>query len=103
MKKLFVGNLPYEASAQQLRSWFAKAGFDPLSVTIERDRFTGQSRGFGYVEIADRQGTAIHECNGRDFQGRTLVISHAQADETSVARPTQPVFSRVHKPFNRVR
>jgi RNA recognition motif-containing protein len=95
VKKLFVGNLPYEANEQQLRNWFAKSGFNTLSATVERDRFTDSSRGFGYVEIAGEQAdAAIRACNGRDFQGRTLVISHARMPAGTAGSPAQPVFSR---------
>jgi RNA recognition motif-containing protein len=85
LKKLFVGNLPYEASAQQLSEWFANAGFITASAIVERDRFTGGSRGFGYVDLSEQSAdTAIKKCNGRDFQGRTLVISQAQPSNRTV-------------------
>ena len=80
MKKLFVGNLPYQASESDLQSWFNQAGVNVDSVSIVRDRFSGEPRGFGFVEIAsdDAAEKAISMCNGQDFLGRTLVVNEAR-------------------------
>ncbi len=51
--ELYVGNLPPQASEEELRDWFAREGFGLDSIEIIRDRYTGQSRGFGFVEIGD--------------------------------------------------
>ena len=53
MKKLFVGNLPYGANETDVQGFFESAGVNVDSVTVMRDRFTGQARGFGFVEIND--------------------------------------------------
>ena len=53
MKKLFVGNLPYTANETDVQNFFSDAGIHVDSVTVMRDRFTGQARGFGFVEIND--------------------------------------------------
>lgn len=80
MKKLYVGNLPYQASESQLESWFVQAGFSPDAVTIIRDRFSGESRGFGFVDIHndDEANRAIQACNGQDFLGRSLIVNEAR-------------------------
>jgi cold-inducible RNA-binding protein len=80
LKKLFVGNLPYQASETELQSWFTQAGVNADSVSIVRDRFSGEPRGFGFVEIAndDEAEKAIASCNGQDFLGRTLVVNEAR-------------------------
>lgn len=80
MKKLYVGNLPYQASESQLESWFVQAGFNPDAVTIIRDRFSGESRGFGFVDIHndDEADRAIQACNGQDFLGRSLIVNEAR-------------------------
>jgi len=56
--KLFVGNLPYKATEGDLQAFFAEAGVQVDSVNILRDRFSGEARGFGFVEIND-DGAAI--------------------------------------------
>lgn len=83
MKKLFVGNLPYQASEAELRDWFSQAGFNADSVTIMMDRFSGQPRGFGFAEFGndDEADRAIAACNGQDFLGRSLVVNEARPME----------------------
>ncbi len=80
MKKLYVGNLPYQATEDDLSQFFSQAGVAPASITLIRDRMTGQPRGFGFVEInndeeADR---AIQSLNGKDLLGRKLVVNEAR-------------------------
>ncbi len=80
MKKLYVGNLPYQATESQLEAWFLEAGITLEAVTIIRDRFSGESRGFAFVEITsdEEAGRAIAACNGQDFLGRNLVVNEAR-------------------------
>ncbi len=80
MKKLYVGNLPFQATEADLQSWFAEAGVNADSISLIRDRFSGQPRGFGFVEInndeeADR---AIASLNGQNFMGRNVVVNEAR-------------------------
>ena len=80
MKKLFIGNLPYQASEAELQDFFSQAGVRADSVQIIRDKFTGQARGFGFAEFshdgeADR---AVQSCNGKEFLGRALVVNEAR-------------------------
>ncbi len=78
--KLYVGNLPYQVSEADLESWFNQAGISVDGVTIMRDRFSGEARGFGFVEIHndDDAARAISSCNGKDMMGRSLVVNEAR-------------------------
>src|SRR5690606_17584190 len=80
--KLYVGNLPYSASEEELRSVFEEAG-EIASVQIITDKFTGQSRGFGFVEMATQEGAdeAIRRFNGHSMNNRNLVVNEARPRE----------------------
>jgi len=80
VKKLFVGNLPYGASETDVQTFFADAGVNVDSVTVMRDRFTGQARGFGFVEINDDAAAqrAIDGCNNKELMGRAVVVNEAR-------------------------
>jgi len=79
MKKLYIGNLPYQATEADLQSWFAEAGITVDTITLMRDRYSGEARGFGFVELPDADADrAIQGCNGKDFLGRTLVVNEAR-------------------------
>jgi len=77
--KLYVGNLPYQTTEEDLQALFAAAG-DVAGVNIVRDRATGQARGFAFVEMADTDGAqrAISELDRRDFGGRSLTVNEAK-------------------------
>ena len=76
---LYVGNLSYDMSEENLRSEFAEYG-EVQSAKIITDRDTGRSRGFGFVEMnSDDEGKkAMEELNGKDFEGRELVVNEAR-------------------------
>jgi RNA recognition motif-containing protein len=80
--KIYVGGLPYSATEQQLSDLFAAHG-SVASARIITDKFTGQSRGFGFVEMASDQEaqTAIGALNGSEFGGRTLTVNEARPQE----------------------
>jgi cold-inducible RNA-binding protein len=80
LKKLFVGNLPYQASEAELQDWFTRNGFQADSVQIIRDKFTGEPRGFGFAEFSNDEEAerAVQTCNGQDFLGRSLVVNEAR-------------------------
>ncbi len=80
MKKLYVGNLPFQANEEELGNWFTQAGVTAANITLVRDRFSGQPRGFGFVEInSDEEAErAIQALNGHDFMGRNLVVNEAR-------------------------
>lgn len=81
-RKLYVGNLSFSATEDELREYFAQAG-TPDSVAIIKDRLTGKSRGFGFVEMSsDHEASdAIEKLDGKDFKGRPLKINEARARE----------------------
>jgi RNA recognition motif-containing protein len=80
VKKLFVGNLPYSAAETDVQNFFSDHGVTVDSVTVMRDRFTGQARGFGFVEINDDAAAqqAVDNCHGKELNGRVLVVNEAR-------------------------
>ena len=80
MKKLFVGNLPYTATETDVQNFFSDQGVAVDSITVMRDRFTGQPRGFGFAEINDDNmaAQAVEACHGKELMGRTLVVNEAR-------------------------
>lgn len=80
VKKLYVGNLSFKATEEQIAALFSEIGVQPDSLTLLRDRFTGQPRGFGFAEIGNDADAekAIQALNGRDFLGRALVVNEAR-------------------------
>jgi RNA recognition motif-containing protein len=79
-KKLYVGNLAFSTTEDDLREAFGRFGA-VSSVQIVMDRETGRSRGFGFVELADGAEQAIQDMNGAMFQGRTLTVNEAKPRE----------------------
>ena len=79
-KKLYVGNLPFDATADELREMFSPHG-RVVSATICTDRETGRSRGFGFVEMSDGADEAIRALNLTSFQGRGLNVNEAKPRE----------------------
>jgi RNA recognition motif-containing protein len=79
-KNLYVGNLPYQTTADELREAFAKFG-TVTRAQVVADRETGRSRGFGFVEMSDGAEQAIAGMNGATFQGRTLTVNEARPRE----------------------
>src|SRR5579864_5001747 len=80
VKKLYVGNLSFKATEEEVGALFAEIGIQPDSLTLLRDRFTGQPRGFGFAEIKDdaEADKVIEGLNGREFMGRALVVNEAR-------------------------
>jgi RNA recognition motif-containing protein len=79
---IYVGNLPYSATQEELTALFGKFG-QVNSVKVVTDKFSGKSRGYGFVEMADEAGgsDAIAKLNGQDFNGRELRVSAAKPRE----------------------
>jgi RNA recognition motif-containing protein len=77
---LFVGNLPYQATEDDLRTHFAQVGA-PTQIVRPLDRETGRARGFAFVEYAERSAAeeAIKRFDGQLFMGRPLAVSEARA------------------------
>jgi cold-inducible RNA-binding protein len=80
--RIFVGNLPFDATDSDLQDLFGQAGA-VTSASILQDRETGRSRGFGFVEMANQPDTtkAISMFNGKDFKGRALTVNEARPRE----------------------
>jgi RNA recognition motif-containing protein len=80
--KLYVGNLPYEATESDLQALFESSG-QVASVNIVRDRATGQARGFAFVEMSDADGArkAISELDRHQYGGRSLTVNEARPME----------------------
>jgi cold-inducible RNA-binding protein len=80
--KLYVGNLAFETSSNDLQTLFAQAG-TVESVSLIEDRETGRSRGFGFVEMSTKEegAAAVAQFNGKDLGGRTLKVNEAKPRE----------------------
>jgi RNA recognition motif-containing protein len=81
---IYVGNLAYSATENSMRDLFE--GFGQVTTAkIVTDKFTGSSRGFGFVEMPnnDEAQRAIAELNGKDFEGRKIVVNESRPRETS--------------------
>src|SRR5829696_3727251 len=80
--KLYVGNLSFQTSSEDLRELFSQAG-TVESASVVEDRDTGRSRGFGFVEMATREEgeAAIQQFNGKEFGGRNLNVNEARPRE----------------------
>lgn len=77
--KLYVGNLSFRTTSEELKELFAQAG-TVESVSVIEDRDTGRSRGFGFVEMAtpEEAAAAIEQFNGKDLGGRNLTVNEAK-------------------------
>ena len=80
-RKLFVGNLPYETTEQDLEALFGQAGAVE-TVTVVRDRMTGRARGFAFVEMANDEDAqkAMTQLNGHQLGGRALTVNEARPE-----------------------
>lgn len=80
--KLYVGNLAFQTSSEELQTLFAQAG-TVESVSLIEDRETGRSRGFGFVEMSTKEegAAAIQQFNGTDLGGRALNVNEAKPRE----------------------
>ena len=80
--KLYVGNLAFETTSNDLQTMFAQAG-TVENVSLIEDRETGRSRGFGFVEMSTKEegDAAVAQFNGKDVDGRTLKVNEAKPRE----------------------
>jgi len=85
--KLYVGNLYYNTTSEELQQAFAQAG-SVVEATVMMDKMTGRSRGFGFVTMADQDSAnkAIEMFNGKDFGGRAIVVNEARPMEQRAPR-----------------
>ncbi len=80
-KKLYVGNLPWSSTEDEIRAAFGEFG-EVTSVNLIEDRETGRPRGFGFVEMdADGAVAAIDALDGKDFGGRNIKVNEAKPRE----------------------
>lgn len=86
--KLYVGNLSYSVTEERLQQHFAQHG-SVVSARIITDKFTGRSKGFGFVEMSSDQEAeqATTALNGTDFEGRNIVVSEARPQQARGPRP----------------
>jgi RNA recognition motif-containing protein len=85
--KLYVGGLAYSVTEEELEKIFAEQG-KVLSAVVIKDRETGQSKGFGFVEMEDLKEAqnAIKELNGKEISGRSIMVNQARPQEDRSAR-----------------
>ena len=83
-QRLFVGNLPRTVTDGMLSEFVVNAGFQVVSATVIRDKMTGESRGFGFVELTDEEDMqrAIQGLNGQSLEGRRLTVNEARPQRT---------------------
>ncbi len=80
MKTIYVGNINYDANAEELKELFSQYG-EVLSAKIINDRETGRSKGFGFIEMESGAERAIEELDGAEFLGRRLRVNEARPRE----------------------
>lgn len=82
MNKLYIGNLPYSVADNQLNELFASYG-EIVSAVVIKDKHSGRSKGFGFVEFADESAAqaALAEMNGKEVDGRELKVSEARPQQ----------------------
>lgn len=80
--KLYVGGLAYSVTDQELNDFFATEG-NVVSAVVIKDKFSGQSKGFGFVEMEDLKDgqNAIKSLNGKELNGRAIVVNEARPQE----------------------
>jgi cold-inducible RNA-binding protein len=79
-RRLYVGNLPYDATEKQVRQVFETAERKVISIKVVTDKDTGKPRGFAFVDLEtpEHAKSAIEELNGKDFGGRALIVNEAE-------------------------
>lgn len=95
--KLFIGSLSFNVTESQLRELFAGVGVVESAIII-KDRDTDRSKGFGFVEMATDQEAqaAIKSLNGKELDGRSIIVNVARPKED---RPSRPNFSGGHRRY----
>ena len=80
VSKLYVGNLEYKTTEDDLRSYFEGNGIQTKSVTLIKDKYTGQAKGFGFVEVDSEETIqkAVEAMDGKEFNGRKLTVNKAK-------------------------
>jgi RNA recognition motif-containing protein len=81
MTKLFVGNLPFDVTDDELKNWVEGRGHQVDELRLMRDRETGKARGFAFVTVDGDANKAIAALNGQEFKGRSLTVNEARPME----------------------
>lgn len=92
--KLYVGNLPFSVDDEKLRELFSSYG-EIEEVTVVKDKFSGRSKGFGFVTISDDEAAkkAISEMNDKEIEGRKMRVNEARPMEERSERPRRDFSS----------
>ncbi|MBT96595.1 MAG: RNA-binding protein [Candidatus Pacearchaeota archaeon] len=92
-KKLYVGNLPFSVDSEKLKELFSSYG-ETEEVTIISDKFSGRSKGFGFITFKEDAGAekAVAEMNGKEVEGRELKVSEAKPMDPDRPRPPRRDF-----------
>ena len=86
-KKLYVGNLPFSMNDNGLKELFSENGFNVESAVVIIDRMNNRSKGFGFVEVSEEDlDKAIQALNGKDIEGRAIVVNEARPMEEKKKR-----------------
>jgi len=82
MRKMYVGNIPYNATEEDLKQLFSEYG-EIESLKIMKDQFTDRSKGFGFIEMVNEEDAkkAIATLNGKDFKGKSLTVAEARPQQ----------------------
>jgi RNA recognition motif-containing protein len=82
MRKMYVGNIPYNATEGDLRELFSEYG-EIESLKIIKDQFTDRSKGFGFIEMVNEEDAkkAMTTLNGKDFMGKSLTVAEAKPQQ----------------------
>jgi RNA recognition motif-containing protein len=82
MRKIYVGNIAFNATEQDLRDLFSEYG-EIESLKIMKDKFTEESKGFGFIEMVSEEDAkkAIAALNGKDFKGKSLTVAEARPQQ----------------------
>lgn len=98
--KLYVGGIAYSVTDQELQQFFSEQG-KVVSAVVIKDKFSGQSKGFGFVEMEDiKEGqNAIKNLNGKELSGRAIIVNQARPQEdrrSSGGRPHDGGFRKTY-------
>ena len=99
---IFVGSLPFKLQETELKEIFEEHG-EVSSVKIITDKFSGRSKGFGFIEMPDdaEANKAIEELNGAEIDGRTIVVNKAEERRENAPRRSNNNFRGPRNDFNR--
>jgi len=94
ISKLYVGNLDFSTTEDELKGHFEEKGIQIKSVTIIKDKYTGRAKGFGFVEVESEEilQKAVEALDGQELKGRTLKVNKARPPQERTDRPRREGF-----------